>query len=41
MFDFLAEIRQRLVHGFYKRSEIAFDGEYYVIDLAMEDKGLV
>jgi len=27
MFDFLAEIRQRLAQGFYKRSEIAFDGE--------------
>jgi hypothetical protein len=27
MFDFLAEIRQRLAQGFYRRSEIAFDGE--------------
>jgi hypothetical protein len=27
MFDFLTEIRQRLAQGFYKRSEIAFDGE--------------
>lgn len=27
MFDFLVEIRQRLARGFYKRSEIAFDGE--------------
>jgi hypothetical protein len=27
MFDFLAEIRQRLAQGFYERSEIAFDGE--------------
>jgi hypothetical protein len=27
MFDFLTEIRQRLARGFYKRSEIGFDGE--------------
>jgi Domain of unknown function (DUF4274) len=40
MFDFLAEIRQRLAHGFYKRSEIAFDGEYYAMDVAVEDRGL-
>ena len=26
IFDFLAEICQRLARGFYKRSEIAFDG---------------
>ncbi|HEX4410907.1 MAG TPA: DUF4274 domain-containing protein [Xanthobacteraceae bacterium] len=26
MFDFLAELRRRLAQGFYKRSEIAFDG---------------
>jgi hypothetical protein len=45
MFDFLAEIRQRLTRGFYKRSKIAFDGEkhmFYVnrgLDTA-EDRGL-
>jgi len=27
VFDFLAELRQRLAQGFYPRSEIAFDGE--------------
>jgi hypothetical protein len=30
MFDFLAEIRQRLARGFYKRSEIAFNGEQHM-----------
>ena len=30
MFDFLAEIRQRLAQGFYERSEIAFDGEEHM-----------
>jgi hypothetical protein len=29
-FDFLAEIRERLARGFYKRSEIAFDGERHM-----------
>lgn len=29
-FDFLAEIRERLAQGFYKRSEIAFDGEQHM-----------
>lgn len=29
-FDFLTEIRQRLAQGFYKRSEIAFDGEKHM-----------
>jgi hypothetical protein len=45
MFDFLAEIRERLARGFYERSEIAFDGEehmFYVnrgLDTA-EDRAL-
>ncbi|MBR0685800.1 DUF4274 domain-containing protein [Bradyrhizobium manausense] len=30
MFDFLAELRQRLARGFYQRSEIAFDGETHM-----------
>ncbi|MDN5004278.1 DUF4274 domain-containing protein [Bradyrhizobium sp. GCM10027634] len=30
MFDFLAELRQRLARGFYQRSEIAFDGEEHM-----------
>lgn len=30
MFDFLAELRARLARGFYRRSEIAFDGEEHM-----------
>ena len=30
MFDFLAELRERLARGFYRRSEIAFDGEEHL-----------
>ncbi|MCP3442902.1 DUF4274 domain-containing protein [Bradyrhizobium sp. CCGUVB14] len=37
MFDFLAELRQRLARGFYQRSEIAFDGEKH---MAYVDRGL-
>jgi hypothetical protein len=29
-FDFLVEIRERVARGFYKRSEIAFDGEKHM-----------
>src|SRR5581483_8456576 len=36
-FDFLTEIRQRLEQGFYKRSEIAFDGEKH---MAIINRGL-
>jgi len=42
MFDFLAEIRQRLARGSYKRSEVAFDGEKHInrgLETA-EDRGL-
>jgi hypothetical protein len=33
MFDFLTELRQRLVQGFYQRSEIAFDGEERMVPI--------
>jgi Domain of unknown function (DUF4274) len=44
-FDFLAEIRQRLARGFYKRSEIAFDGEEHMFCVnrglkSVEDRGM-
>jgi hypothetical protein len=44
-FDFLAEIRERLARGFYKRSKIAFDGEQHMLDISRmlktaEDKAL-
>jgi hypothetical protein len=45
MFDFLAEVRQRLARGFYKRSQIAFDGEKHMFYLnrglaTVEDRAL-
>lgn len=36
-FDFLVEIRERLARGFYKRSEIAFDGERH---MSIDNQGL-